>query len=120
MNDIEQIAEELRKIVDWHRHKVFLPAHMRDDAPFRKDPWEMTGNQLLRLADRLAAAAKQSEADQGYIESNHAVIERQGDENARLAALVESLESLLACYRTGRRPAESLLDKINKLKGGTP
>jgi len=44
-------------------------------------------------------------------------VREKAAEIERLRALNHALESMLACYRTGRRPSESLLDTITKLKG---
>lgn len=38
------------------------------------------------------------------------------DENALLRDYVDAKDSLLACYRVGKRPAERLLKRLEKLK----
>ena len=37
-------------------------------------------------------------------------------ENVRLTKLVDAKDSLLVCYRVGKRPSEKLLDTLEKLK----
>lgn len=49
-----------------------------------------------------------------------AVNDQRSAEILRLRQLVESLDSLLACYRLQKRPSERLLERIAKLREVSP
>lgn len=53
--------------------------------------------------------------DDDVVELNQWAVEAI-DENALLRDYVDAKDSLLACYRVGKRPTERLLKRLEKLK----
>ena len=85
-------------------------SHVRGQRAASRDKIERLNQQLLIANTEIeiycASIAELKEQRDALVE-----------ENLRLLNLTKSLDRLLACYRTGKRPSDKLLDDIKRFRG---